>query len=117
MTYTFSAIYKDGNKLTLSDTLSYDNLPRENIDCFEVQRDNTPFLLMKLDEGQKPIYRKRIERIAGNESETAVYLLGWQQNGVQSINYITEDGKIVQAGKWDNNDAWMYAPQLRSFEQ
>lgn len=115
MPYKFTAIYKDGKKLTLNEEVSYDNLPRDNIECFEVQKDNTPFFLMKLDEGQKPIYRRRVERVAGG-NETEVFLLGWQQNGIQSINYLTEDGRIVQGGKWDNSDAWMYAPTIRSYE-
>jgi hypothetical protein len=113
--FTFSAIYKNGNKVTLSETLSYDHLDRKNIEFMEVLKDDQPFLLMKLEDGDKLIYRKRVQKTMGYE-DFVVYLLGWHRDGFQSINYISQDGTVVQGGKWNENDSWMYAPKLREYE-
>lgn len=112
----FSAIYKDGKKVMLSDENPYDKLDRKNILFMEVKKLNdTPFLLMKLDDDVKLIYRRRVEKTVGME-EQVVYLLGWHKDGFQTINYINEDGRIIQGGKFDENDKWMYAPKFREFE-
>lgn len=115
MEYTFSAIYEDGKKVTLSPETGYESLVRDNLKFFEVQKDNEPFLLMKLDKGAKLIYRKRVERMVGKDP-FIVYLLGWKKGDFQSMNYISQDGRIVQGGDFDNNDSWMYAPTLREYE-
>lgn len=115
MTYTFSATYKDGKRLTLSPELSYDDLPRDGIDTFEVTTDGGSFFTLKLDEGQKLIYRKRVEKTMG-QPDYVVYLFGWRKDGYQSINYLSQDGVIIQAGKFVDTDPWMYTPTLRGFE-
>ncbi len=115
MNYTFSAIYKDGNKVTLSESVGYDSLRRDGISAFEVQKDNEPFMLMKIDEGAKLIYRKRVEQVQGAEP-FVVYLFGWRKNGEQSINYLSQDGRLIQGGQFDEQDPWMYSPKLREYE-
>jgi len=115
MNYTFSAIYNDGKKVTLSDTVSYDSLVRNGINAFEVQKDEQPFILMKLDEGAKLIYRKRVEQnVAGDQY--VVYLFGWRNGESQSMNYLSQDGVLVQGGQFDDKDSWMYSPKLREYE-
>lgn len=113
--FTFYAIYKNGTRLDLESN-PYDKLDRTQIKEMEVMKDGEPFFLMQLDEGVKLIYRRRVEKSLTQDGEFVVYLLGWHKDGIQSINYISQDGRVIQGGKWNDNDAWQYAPKLREFE-
>lgn len=106
------AIYKDGTILPqyckCGFPRGYENIEREKLAAFEIfdkTKPNTFIFRLFLEEGQKLIYRRRVEKdLMSNQIKRVLYLVGWQQkvNGknIQSVNYITEDGKIQQAGRW-----------------
>lgn len=115
MNLTFTVIYKNGKKITFSNQVGYDSIPRNDIIEFEVKKDEKSFILIKLDDNAKLIYRKRVEQTFGKDP-IIVYIFGWRKNGEQSINYLLPDGSLIQSGKFKENDPLMYSPKLRECE-
>jgi len=126
--FTFTAIYKDGGQVVLSDTLSYEDLKRENLSAFKVSIGKSELFCLHLEEGQKLIYRKRTATTPGVTNEKnkhpQIYMIGWRQKiggkDVQSITYICDwpsrGFQIHQAGKFQDNHPWFYSPFLKVFE-
>jgi len=126
--FTFTAIYKDGGKVQLSDTLSYDNLKRENLAAFRVSIGVQELFTLHLEEGQRLIYRRRVPTTPGVSIEKnrhpIIYMVGWRQRvggkDVQSITYICDwvgrGWQIHQAGKFREDHAWFYSPFLKVYE-
>lgn len=127
--FTFTCVYANGDQLTLSDDLSIDKVPRENLVAMVVKiGDKQELFTLHLEPEQKLIYRHRGLISAGvpktQEKEPDIYLIGWTQqvNGknTQSITYICDfPGRgftIHQAGKWRDDHPWFYRPELRKWE-
>ncbi len=71
-------------------------------------------LHLHLDNDQRLIYRRRVERSVGSDAPIVCYLVGWQQTiegrNVQSIAYVFEDGTVEVAGRWrDGGHPWFYS--------
>jgi len=91
----------------------YVDINRAKLESFALYSDEGRHLFeLHLDQGQRFIYRKRVEQRTG-ESPFAVYMVGWQKtvNGVnvQSIAYVTESGQVHMAGAWREDHPWFYS--------
>ena len=118
------AYYEEGNWLRQYDDdgteHSYRDIDRNRVTSFALY-DGPPatrkILHLHLLEGQRLIYRRRVEL----PSNTVVYLVGWQKtiNGenVQSIAYVFPEGEVIMAGKWNEQDRWMYSIEEFGFEK
>jgi len=123
--FTFTAIYKDGGQVTLSPTLSYDKLKRENLSAFKVSIGKSELFCLHLEDGQKLIHRSRTATTTGVSKDKSkhpqIYLIGWRQKiggkDVQSITYICDwpgrGFQIHQAGRFDEKHPWFYPPTLK----
>ena len=118
------AIYNDGSTLPQynekGEANGYENIDRKGLAAFEIydltKPDSFIFRLF-LEEGQKLIYRRRVQKdLMSDKITNVLYLVGWQQkvNGknIQSINYITEDGEVQQAGRWVGGIPKMRAEEI-----
>jgi hypothetical protein len=127
--FKFTALYANRDKLTLSDTLSFDNIPREGLVGMQVTvNEKTELFTLHLEPEQKLIYRYRPVRTPGrkpeDESEPFVYLVGWRQKvggkTIQSITYLVDwIGKgftMHQAGKFRDDHPWFYPPNFHEHE-
>jgi hypothetical protein len=126
--FNFTALYQNGDELTLSDTLSFDNIPREDLIGMKVRQGNTVILTVHLEPGQKLIYRYRPVKTLGKnpeqETEPFIWLVGVREKigdrTVQFITYIVNwIGKgytLHQAGKFNDNHPWFYSPALHQHE-
>lgn len=135
--FRWRAIYKDGSILPqyckCGFQKGYENIDRTKLSAFDIYSiDNKEkytehdlktgklIFRMFLEEGQKLIYRRRVQKefsvITGEEkAQRYVYMVGHQQkvNGknTQVINYIFQDGHIEQAGRWVGG-----IPELKEYE-
>jgi len=126
--FTFIVNYNNGDSVTLSDHMSWDNVNHEDVSGMTVKIKNSQLFSLHLELGQKLIYRRRGVATTGvppeKEKNPVIYLVGWRQkiNGkdVQSITYICHwEGRgfqIHQAGKFDEKHPWFYAPALHKHE-
>ena len=126
--FTFTALYQNGDMLTLSDELSFDNIPREDLVGMMVKIGNGELLTIHLEPGQKLIYRARRVKSPGvsadQQKAPTIYLIGVREKigekTVQFITYIVDwvdkGFRIHQAGKWNDNHQWFYAPTLHQHE-
>ena len=119
MPYQWKASYKDGNTIAQFDEngeeRSYLNhLDWDKLESFSLLDGEKPILTLHLEEGQRLIYRRRVEMSPGSGTTGVCHLLGWQKtvNGenVQSIAYVFEDGRIELAGKFRKDHPWFYPP-------
>jgi len=102
------AWYSDGTYLDqISGEDQYSKIDRTRLNAFEIFRDNKSLLRVWFDDDKrkKLIYRRRVQKDLGSgEIKSVVYLVGWHMKigneSIQSINYIFEDGRVEQAGKW-----------------
>lgn len=102
----------------------YGDIDRERLKEFHIINKDTGkhVFAMSLDEGQRLIYRKRVQMsgISG-EKVWEIFLVGWQQTikgkNVQSISWIFPDGSIIQTGKFNENHPIFYSPELLDFEK
>ena len=114
--YKWVTVMKDGS---LVEQYNVDRTPREissesidykNVDTFILFNDEQIILALHLDEGQRLIYRRRVE--IKPEGTIICHLIGWQMtvNGqnVQSIAYCFENGMIELAGKFREGHDWFY---------
>lgn len=126
--FTFTAIYKDGGQVQLSQTLSYDKLKRDNLAAFKVTIGKQELFTLHLEDGQRLIYRRRPPNTPGIPLEKSkhpvIYMIGWRQRvggkDVQSITYICDwvgrGWQIHQAGKFREDHPWFYSPFLKVYE-
>ena len=126
--FTFTVVYKNGDKLTLGDDLSIDDIPREDLIGMVVKIGTSALFTLHLEPGQNLIYRHRRVQSAGvnerQQKEPDIFIIGWSQqvNGknIQSITYICDwpgrGFQMHQAGKWNDNHPWFYRPELREWE-
>jgi len=126
--FNFTVLYRNGNKVTLSDTQSYDDIQRDGIEAIVVKIKNSELFTLWLEAEQRLIYRHRRVKSAGvpdtEQKEPDIYLIGWRQNvngkDIQSITYICDwpgrGFQIHQAGKFKADHPWFYSPMLRKWE-
>jgi len=104
------AWYSDGTYLDQGKN-QYEKIDRTRLNAFEIFRDGKSLLRVWLDDDKrkKLIYRRVVQKDVsvgtGNVvAERVMYLVGWHMKvgneSIQSINYIFEDGRVEQAGKW-----------------
>jgi hypothetical protein len=119
--YTWKATYKDGTlvpQFTVDgEERSYINhLDWDKIESFSLFDGEKPILTLHLEEGQRLIYRRRVELSPGIGNTGVCHLLGWQKNvngeNIQSIAYVFEDGRIELAGRFRKDHPWFYAPTI-----
>lgn len=103
--FKWRAWYSDGTYLDQGKN-QYEKIERDRLNAFEIYRDGKSLLRVWLDDDRrkKLIYRRRPSVNMAGEIVTVVYLVGWHMKvgneSIQSINYIFEDGRVEQAGKW-----------------
>lgn len=126
--FTFTILYENNDAVTLSDTLSFDDVQRVGISGMRVSINKAQLFEIHLEEGQQLIYRHRRIQSSGvkdeNQIEPDIYLMGWRQKvggrDVQSITYICDwvgrGFQIHQAGRFDDNHPWFYPPTLHENE-
>ena len=126
--FTFTVNYKNGDKVQLSDHMSWDDVNHEDVAGMTVRINRSELFTLHLEPGQRLIYRRRGVDTIGVKAEKnihpVIYLIGWRQkiNGVdaQSITYICDwEGRgfqIHQAGKFRENHPWFYAPAIHKHE-
>lgn len=126
--FTFTVNYKNGDHITLSDNLSWDNVDHEGVAGMTAKIGKSELFTLHLEEDQRLIYRKRNVETIGVPAEKnlypVIYLIGWRQkvNGkdVQSITYICnwigKGFQIHQAGKFREDHPWFYPPYLHIHE-
>ena len=120
--YSWRAIYSDGTVLeqtTPSGFVSADDIDRRKVVSMSLLRNNIVIVTLHLDQGQRLIYRKRVNKCIGAEDEVC-HILGWRQTVdekvIKSICYYFEDGRIELAGQFKEGHPWFYSPTLREFE-
>jgi hypothetical protein len=96
---SFTFFYKNGQTLTLSDKLSYDNIPRIGLHGVSVSKDDKEFFKLYLESDQKIIYRRRVILRTGQEP-FPIYIMGWRNDKAKSLNFINEEGIVYQMGEW-----------------
>jgi len=132
---TWEAIYDGGVKSLhqyYSDSVTahpYTEIDRKRLTHFRLWRlvdrpggtVDEPFFMLMLDEGQRLIWRRRVE-MNNRGKKDVVHLAGWQMNvkgkNVQSIAYVWEsDGTVAVAGKWRPENGLMYSPNIQEYEE
>jgi len=115
--YKNGAVVKQYNSDGLQ--VSSDSIDRDQLERFILLNDNKPIVILHLDDGQKLIYRRRVELVEG-QSEIACHIVGWRkkigEEITQSILFVFEDGHIEAIGDFQENHRWFYQPTLREFE-
>ena len=126
--FIFTVVYKNGDKLTLGDDLSIDDIPREDLIGMVVKIGTSALFTLHLEPGQNLIYRHRTITSPGvtpeQQKEPDIFIVGWTQliggKSIQSITYICDwpgrGFQLHQAGKWRDDHPWFYKPNLRKFE-
>ena len=126
--FKFTALYANNDELVLSDHLSFDHIPREDLIGMRVSIGNAQLLTVHLEPGQKLIYRYRPVRSPGTrpeqEKEPFVWLVGVREKVgdklIQFITYIVDwkgrGFQLHQAGKFQENHPWFYPPTLHVHE-
>ena len=111
----WKAIYSDGTELSqYSDnkTSKYGDIDRSRLDKFVILKNDTPVLILYLDENKKLIFRRRVAKNFLSGEEEAVYLVGWQENrsgvNLQSISFIFEDGHVEVVDRFKEGHPWFY---------
>jgi hypothetical protein len=116
------ARYKDGaiiKQLDGDKHISSDDIDRNKLSEFILMDDSDPIIHLHISEGQKLIYRRRIE-ITEGIGEIACHLVGWRkkigEKILQSILFIFEDGHVEMMSDFQEDSRWFYQPVLREFE-
>jgi len=102
----------------------YSDIDRGRLKEFHIINKETKkhVFALALDEGQRLIYRKRIQ-VSGISGEKLweIYLVGWQQTvkgtNVQAISWIFPDGSIIQTGRFQEDHGIFYSVELLDFEK
>lgn len=121
--FHWMARYKNGDVIMQynSDGLqvSSDSLDRDQLSRFILLNDNEPIVTLILGEGQKLVYRRRVELVEG-QGETVCHLIGWRkkigEEIIQSMIFVFEDGRIEVMSNFQEDHRWFYKPTLRDFE-
>lgn len=114
------AYYNDGTHLRQYDDdgaeNKYADIDRSKLDSFALyDRPATRKLLhLHLEPDQRLIYRRRVEKTVGADTDVVCYMIGWQQTiageNVQSIAYVFDD-TVELAGRWRDDHPWFYSVQ------
>ena len=121
--FSFFVNYENGDRVKLLENISFDDVSREGIKNIETKVGNGVIFTMHLEEGQKPIFRRRGLTSSidlDKHPEPIVYIVGWRQKvggkDIQSITYICDwigrGFQIHQAGRFKEDHPFFYPPQL-----
>ena len=113
---SWKAVYNNGTSLSQFNPKrgesKYTDIDRAHLTQFVLYRNNTPHVIIHLDNHKKLIYRMR--RMQNNKGEhEVVFLAGWQEkvNGrnVQMIMCLFEDNHIEIIDRFYENHLWFYS--------
>ena len=126
------ARYNDDTELRQFDETGenkYTDVDRSKLKSFALYMDDykekQKAIEIHLSEGQRLIYRKRVE-IRTGDKKTVCYMVGWQQTvnqkNIQSIAYVFRDTafkrcRIEMAGAFQEDHEWFYSPELLEIEK
>ena len=124
MVIKWRANYSNGNCLNQynedESVNKYTDIDRSLLESFELRKidkdSNILFFKLILEEGQRLIFRKRVEIDVDGKQQSIIYLVGWQKTikgeNIQAISYVFEDGHVEMAGQWKSDARLFYAPNL-----
>lgn len=103
---------------------SYGKIERERLTEFRMLNRQTgaAVLVLSLDPGCRLIYRRRnfMNGISGDK-ENLIYLVGWQKTikgeNVQSLNWILQDGTIINTGRFVEGHVYLNDIVFLPFEE
>jgi len=122
---TWRAQYNDGNTLPQfyegREVAKYNDIDRTRLSKFTViGDDDKDIVTVHLTEGQRLIYRIRVDTYQDGSAKEKVTLVGWQEtrNGAnfQSLTLIFKD-HIEVANHFDPKLKWLYPITLREEEK
>lgn len=125
MKFRFRAHYNDGSTLTEDPTkefANYSNINRHKLVMFELFNieNNQPVLKIKIDPGQRLIWRRRKAIEPGGDEKT-VHIVGKQQtiNGknYQGIALLYDDGTSEFFDKFNPKHPWLHPVILTDQEK
>jgi hypothetical protein len=120
MTIIWQANYKNGTSLRQNGRdVTYADIDREQLASFDLWDEDRLVIRVDLSEDsnddigpRRLIWRIR-NQINTKGLENRLHMVGWQRKvkgrNVQSICYVSEDGPIILAGQWQENQPMMHA--------
>lgn len=117
MSYTWKALYKDGASLEQIERTgkknTYADIDRKKLSGFELWNGSNRVFYLKIDRGQRLIWRRRTEMGQGGQVLGVCHIVGKQETvegkNIQGIALIFEsDGRIEMADRFDENHPWLY---------
>jgi len=118
------AEHKDGSVIRQyeGDTkVSADKIDRNKLKTFSLMNGESCVIKLYIRNGMVLVYRRRIEKNVGG-SERVCHIVGWRKYTghdneiVQSMAFIFEDGGIEMIEDFIEDHPWFYKPVLREFE-
>ena len=123
--YNWVAMYADDERFPqyLPDGTEqrYAGIDRSRVVAFSLFRDEELVVSVKIPEGARLVWRRRVERKVGSAGERALHLLGWQRTvagrNEQCIACVFEDAPgVVVLDRWDERSRWFYKVVELPFE-
>jgi hypothetical protein len=120
MTINWQANYKNGTSLRQNGRdVTYADIDREQLASFDLWDKDKLVVRVDLSEDangdigpRRLIWRSR-GLVNTKGKNVRVHLVGWQRKvsgrNIQSICYVSEDGPIILAGQWQENQPMMHA--------
>lgn len=123
MSIVWQANYKNGTSLRQNGRdVTYADIDREQLQSFDLWQGDRLIIRVDLSEDanedigpRRLIWRLRhqIHMDKGNSRRARLHMVGWQRKvrgrNIQSICYVSEEGPIIMAGQWQENQPMMHA--------
>lgn len=120
MSIFWQANYKNGTSLRQNGRdVTYADIDREQLLSFDLWDEDRLVIRVDLSEDangdigpRRLIWRIR-NQVNSKGGHSKLHMVGWQRKvrgrNVQSICYVSEDGPIILAGQWQENQPMMHA--------
>jgi len=122
--YYWIARYNDGTSLNQIDPSgtkhAYADIDRNKLSAFEMWKGDQRLLFIRFKQGQRLIWRRRVETSPGGLVE-ACHIIGKQEN-INGKNYqgivglFESDGRIEITDKFDKNHPWFFPVTIHKNE-
>ncbi len=121
MIIIWQANYKNGTSLRQNgQEVTYADIDREQLQSFDLWQGDRLVIRVDLTEDsngdigpRRLIWRIRHQVSTKNSQGKRLHMIGWQRQvrgrNIQSICYVSEEGPIIMAGQWQENQPMMHA--------